>query len=385
MTTYKQLVFMFYGIVVKAQSLNSLCKSLLFLDGKLAQLGIKELPASSTLSDANALRPGDVFKELYSLLLAHYQKELIGSYFNLAINGEAPSEKVMRFDSTTFSLFVDVFKGAGRNPINGKKKGGMKAHCLLPVNSRVPTMVHLTEAAKNDRTFLGQLKMEPGNIYVFDKGYVNYKLYAEWTESGAYFVTRMKDNAIYKVTGQCSTVDFEDGFDYGGVIKDESVDIEYGASNELVTLRLVTYKDPLTKKILRFISNQFSYEPETIAQLYRCRWAIEPFFKQIKQNFEVGYFFSDSKNGIETQIWITLIANLLFTIIHQRIKEAEQFTTLVAITRTSMGSFVCLITLLKRTRLNKIDRNNEIVQLQIFETVMGGVFKTVEPNPLYSP
>ena len=159
MTTYKQLVFMFYGIVVKAQSLNSLCKSLLFLDGKLAQLGIKELPASSTLSDANALRPSDVFKELYSLLLAHYQKELIGSYFNLAINGEAPSEKVMRFDSTTFSLFVDVFKGAGRNPINGKKKGGMKAHCLLPVNSRVPTMLHLTEAARNDRTFPGQLKM----------------------------------------------------------------------------------------------------------------------------------------------------------------------------------------------------------------------------------
>jgi len=175
------------------------------------------------------------------------------------------------------------------------------------------------------------------------------------------------------------------GFDYGGVIKDEAVDIEYSASNELVILRLVTCKDALTKKILRFISNQFSYEPETIAQLYRCRWAIEPFFKQIKQNFEVGYFFSDSKNGIETQIWITLIANLLFTIIHQRIKEAEQFTTLVAITRTSMGSFVCLITLLKRTRLNKIDRNNEIVQLQIFETVMGGVFKTVEPNPLYSP
>ncbi len=102
MTTYKQLVFMFYGIVVKAQSLNSLCKSLLFFDGKLAQLAIKELPASSTLPDANALRPGDVFKELYSLLLAHYQKKLIGSYFNLAINGEAPGEKVMRFDSTTF-------------------------------------------------------------------------------------------------------------------------------------------------------------------------------------------------------------------------------------------------------------------------------------------
>jgi hypothetical protein len=138
------------------------------------------------------------------------------------------------------------------------------------------------------------------------------------------------------------------------------------------------------RKILQFVTNLFDYKATTIAQLYKCRWGIEPFFKQIKQNFEVGYFYSDSSKGIETQIWITLIANLIFTIIHQRVQEAEQFITIVANARANMGSFVCMISILKRTRLNKIDRNNEIVQLQIFEIQRGGTFKIKEINLLNS-
>lgn len=148
---------MLYRVITKAPSLNSLCKSLLFLDGKLSQIGILELPASSTLSDANCQRPSAVFKELYEQLLLHYQAELKNSYFNFPVNGEAESEKVIRFDSTTFSLFVDVFKGAGRYPMNGKKKGGIKAHSVFQLNSRVPNLVSLSPACKNDRTFLGHL------------------------------------------------------------------------------------------------------------------------------------------------------------------------------------------------------------------------------------
>jgi len=385
MTTYKQLVFMLYGVVTKAQSLNSLCKSLLFLDGKLSQLGIAELPATSTLAYANCERPSEVFKQLYLLLLKHYEKELKNTYFNLPVNNEAPSEKVFRFDSTTFSLFVDVLKGAGRNPNMGKKKGGIKAHCLLPLNSRVPNLVHLSEAAKNDREFLGQLQMEKGNIYVFDKGYVNHKLYAQWTINEVYFVTRMKENARYKVVSEDGKIDINEAINCGGVIKDQTIEISLGANNECVKLRLVTYINPITNKILRFITNIFEYQAMTIAQLYKCRWGIEPFFKQLKQNYEVGYFYSDSSNGIESQIWITLIANLIFTIIHQRVQEAEQFITIVAISRGNMGSFVCLLSILKRCRITPTDRNNEIVQLQIFEIQRGGVFKMKHQNTLNSP
>ena len=245
-------------------------------------------------------------------------------------------------------------------------------------------MVYLSEAAKNDRDFLGQLQLHTGNIYVFDKGYVNYKLYNEWTQKSVYFVTRMKGNATFKEISNDEKTDILEAKNCGGVLKDQIIELSLGNNNQALRLRMVTYKDPLTRKILEFVTNLFDYQAATIAQLYKCRWGIEPFFKQIKQNFEVGYFYSDSSNGIETQIWITLIANLIFTIIHQRVQEAEQFTTIVATSRANMGSFVCMISILKRTRLNKIDRNNEIVQLQIFEIQRGGTFKTREINHLNS-
>ena len=380
MTTYKQLVFMLYRVITKAPSLNSLCKSLLFLDGKLSQIGILELPASSTLSDANSQRPSAVFKELYDQLLLHYQAELKNSYFNFPVNTEAESEKIIRFDSTTFSLFVDVFKGAGRYPMNGKKKGGIKAQTVLPLNSRVPNMVWLSPASKNDRTFLGHLEIEKGNIYIFDKGYVNHTLYHQWTKAGVYFVTRMKDNALYQVLSKDKTIDVLEAVNCGGILRDEIITLKLDAENQTVPFRPVTYKDPLTGKILLFISNLMGYQAQTIAQLYRCRWGIEPFLKQLKQNFELGYFYSDSSSGIETQIWIAFIANLIFTLIHQPVKEAEQFITIVATARANMGSFVCIISILVRTRLNQTDRNNGIVQLQIFQLQTGGTFHSFPPN-----
>jgi hypothetical protein len=107
------------------------------------------------------------------------------------IGGEVDPAKVEIFDSSTISLFVDVFKGAGRNPMNGKKKGGLKIHTKMPLSGFVPDFINLSEAACNDKTFLGQLNPCPGVIYVFDKGYVNYKVWEQWTEQGVYYVTRL--------------------------------------------------------------------------------------------------------------------------------------------------------------------------------------------------
>ena len=144
---------------------------------------------------------------------------------------------------------------------------------------------------------------------------------------------------------------------------------------------MVTYKDPLTGKTLKFLTNLIEYQASTIALLYKNRWDIEPYFKQLKQNFELGYFYSDSPRGIKTQIWLALIANLLFTIIHKRVKEAEAFTTIVAMAKSNMGSYVCLVAILKRTNLTPSERNNEIVQLQIFQTMGGGVFQNKNKSP----
>lgn len=377
MSTWKQLVFMLYGVVSKAQSLNSLCKCLLFLGQKLSYLGINKLPASSTLSDANRKRPNEVFGYIYYLLLAHYRKEISDSYLSLPINGEVSPDKVKLFDSSTVTLFTDVFKGAGRNPMNGKKKGGLKVHAVLPLDNMVPEVVWLTPASTNDKDFLGQLKPQRGEIYVFDKGYVNYRVYKKWTECGAFFVTRLNENATYEVVSEIRA-DIHD-FLAGGTILDQLVELKTGSGS--LKVRLITYKDPLTGKVFRFLSNLFDFHPHTIVLLYKNRWEIEPFFKKIKQNFELGYFFSDSREGIKTQVWMVLIANLIFSVIHKRIKEAEQFTTLVSMARANLISYVCFQTILKTNSLTEADRNLGIVQLDIFESDQGGVLNIKEKSP----
>lgn len=380
MTTFNQFVFMFYGVVGKSKSLNSLCKSLLFLDGKLSYLGIKDLPASSTLSDANRNRSSRVFEDLYYAVLKHYGKDLLGKSLALPINGEADCSKIKRFDSTTFTLFSNIFKGAGRNPDSEKKKGGIKAQTVLAFDSLVPEYVVLNAAANNDKDFLGQLQAEKGHMYVFDKGYINYGVYQKWTEEGVFFVTRLRESAKYTVIKN-NPVEVYDLDQKAGVLLDQEIELNVSASKSKVRLRLVTYKDPHSEKLLTFLTNHFEYDAFTIALIYRNRWAIEPFFKQLKQNFLLDYFFSDSPEGIKTQIWIALTANLIFTLIYQRNQEAEQYSTIVAMASSNLGSYVCLITIIKHKKLAQNDRNNKIVQLTIFNLGLGGVFEKLKKEP----
>ena len=171
----------------------------------------------------------------------------------------------------------------------------------------------------------------------------------------------MSDNAFYQVLSEDKNIDTLEAINCGGVPLDQIVTLKLDVENQTVPLRIVTYKDPLTVRILQFISNLMDYQAQTIAQLYRYRWGIESFFKQLRQNFELGYFYLDCSIRIEIQIWIAFIANLIFTLIHQRVKEAEQFITIVATARASMGSFVCMISILRCSRLNQTDRNNEIM------------------------
>jgi hypothetical protein len=376
MTTWKQLVFLLYGIVTKCYSLNTLCKNLLFLEDRLTYLGINKLPAVSTLSDANINRNSDVFASIYQHLYEYY-KEVLNPVQCGFLADEVDTSKVVIFDSSTITLFVDVFKGAGRNPLTGKKKGGLKIHAKLPLGGFVPDLVHLTEASCNDKSFLGQLVVEKGGIYVFDKGYVNYQMWKEWSEQGAYFVTRLNENADYEVlVGQPNHIsEYADG----GIISDQIILLN--PSKTALKARLIVYKDHLTGKIIKFVSNMFDYLDSTIILLYKYRWNIELLFKRLKQNFELGYFYSDSSEGIKTQVWIALIANLLFTVIHRQCKESELFVTIVDMAAINMGSYVSLIKLLRSGRLSDSDRDLKIVQLDLFKLNQGGVFQNQGNSP----
>ena len=377
MTTYRQLVFLLYEVISKCHSIRNLCKGLLFLEGKLCYLGINKLPATSTLSDANINRNSNVFGSIYHGLYKHYKPYLSDSYIKMFIGKEVDPSKVEVFDSSTISLFVEVFKGAGRNSLTGKKKGGLKVHTKMPLSGFVPDLIHLSPAADNDKTFLGQLNPDSGTIYVFDKGYVNYKVWKKWTKQGVFYVTRLNDNAQYEVlSGQPNHIsDYADG----GIISDQLIRLK--GSKEELQARLIIYKDAETGKVLKFVSNMFDYKPYTIIQLYKYRWSIEVLFKQIKQNFELGYFFSDSCEGIKAQVWIALIANLIFTVIHRQVKECELFITIVSMASNNLGSYTCLMKLLKRKLPTGHERDIEIVQLDVFDSNKGGLFEIKGKSP----
>jgi len=365
--TKEQLTFMLYGVLGKLESLNGLIKSLPFLGKTLSYFGINELPARSTLAEANRNRKSDVFGTLYGLLVSYYEKQLSSTYLSGLIDKKVDMKDIKIFDSTTFTLFVDVFTGAGRNKISGKKKGGIKAHVLLSLHSLVPEIVWMSAASKNDKDFLGQLKALKGEIYVFDKGYVNYNYYFDWTEKGIFLVTRLNENANYQILSEKVITQRDAEID--GVIKDQIIQLRTAKGS--LKVRLVTFKSLTTCKTYTFLSNMFEVEATTIAKLYKNRWEIEPFFKQLKQNFELKGFYSDSKEGIKTQIWIAMIANLIFTVIHRQIKQAETFSGMVQMARVNMGSFIKFIDVLKLKSWRGSQKNIGIIQLNLFDKMQG--------------
>ncbi len=325
-------ICLFYAVLTRNSSLREICKNMALIGRKLVYVGFKQLPCRSTLSDANRNRGNHFFAAIYTGLYLHYKvvlKTQLGD-----IGGEVDPALVELFDSTTITLFKDILKGAGRNPINGKKKGGIKAFTKMNLAEGVPDYICMKPAATNENTFLKVLNLPEGGIAVFDKGFNRYRYFDIWTQRNRFFVTRLKENAKYEIVAENNTDPFLD------VMKDQHIILTYKENkvSRTVQLRLITYCDPITGERLQFLTNMMGHTALTIALLYKNRWVIEVLFKQIKQNFELKYFLSDSENGIKSQIWVALILNLLFTVLHRRIKEAEDFSTMVMVAAKNLTS-----------------------------------------------
>lgn len=371
MKAKEHFITIFYAVLTRNSSIREVCKNIALLGKKLMYFGLKQLPCRSSLSDANRKRSSDFFATLYMHLYLHYKSYLQEKAYSLPIGGEVDAGNVEVFDSSTITLFKEIFKGAGRNTINGKKKGGIKAFTKMNLSEKVPDFVCFKASATNENTFLKVLRLEEGSIAVFDKGFNKYAYFDKWNESNCYFVTRLKENARYQVIHNNDTGDNED------ILSDQMINLTYkkGQISRTVTLRLIKYADPESGEILQFLSNLTEHKALTIALLYKHRWTIEVLFKQMKQNFELKYFLSDSQNGIKTQIWVALILNLLFTVLHKQIKEAEEFSTMVRIAAKNLCSYVNLVVFLKKTeQYVQSWYREEIgkVQLELFEPVRGG-------------
>jgi len=309
---------------------------MLGLSGKTRHFQLEHIPFRSTLGDANQFRNAEVFGFIYHKLLKKYSGFISDSRIKNVIN-----KQIEIFDSTTISLFKDIMKCVGRKPKNGKRKGGLKVHTVINVDETVPKMVWFTHAATNDHILLNKLKMDSNTIYVFDKGYNDYKAFEKFCTHQTGFVTRIKDNAVY----QCVEKQKIEEYIHSGVIEDEiiTLTVKDGDESRKLTLRKIRFYDREFKREYEFLTNLFDIRADLVAAIYKLRWQIETLFKQFKQNFPLKYFLGDNENAIKIQIYCALIANLLLTVIQKQLKHRWAFSNLVSFCKIHLFNYIHLM------------------------------------------
>lgn len=349
--SWEQLIVMLFGIFSRCDSMGEVCDSMRALAWKLNYLGMDCSPSKSTAGDALRDRDNELFK-LYYFALIEYFKPLL----SVSRKEKVSFEKFYAFDSTAITLFSDVMKGVGRNPKgDGKKKGGLKVHMLTDVHADTAVFAKISEAKMHDKKFLRHLNPSKGSMLVFDKAYNFYQQFAEWTEEGVFFVCRRKDNA--KAELQEVLFDVPLGKDEYGVSRVEHIHLKYRKDKQEKTLclRLVYYKDEQGRKY-KFITNNWEITAEEVALIYKYRWTIELTFKKLKQNFQLHFFYSETENGIKTQIWCTLIAHLLLNVIMALSKSKKAFSTVAALIRIHLISHLDLTWVVKEGRRAYVKR-----------------------------
>jgi hypothetical protein len=351
--TRTHLFTMLFGILSRCDSMTEVCEGLRAMGGKLNHLGMDQAPAKSTASDGLRNRSHKFFEDLYFTLVKHYHSFLSDSRtFGLTF------KEVLIIDSTTIRLFSDILKGVGRNPKgDGKKKGGMKVHMLIDAVQSVGRFIKMTAAKVNDQKFLKSLELISDSMIVFDKAYNYYHQFALWTQKRVYFVTRMKKNAVYSVI-EVKRIHYRKK-GQAKVLRDEIIELEYHPEREdgkqdlktklKMKLRKVSYQDE-QNRYFEFLTNNFDISAEDVAFLYKKRWGIEILFKKMKQNFQLHYFYGENENAIYTQVWCTLIAQLLLTVTQKIAQAKKAFSVVASLVRIHLISNLDVNELLRSTK-----------------------------------
>jgi hypothetical protein len=332
---------MLYAIYNKCHSLREVSTGMLAWEQRLNHLGVNHYPRRSTISDANNRRKPEFFEQVYMKLLGRY-----GNFLSDSRGGTRHQKKLYVFDSTTITLFQEVLRGAGIRSLNGKRKGGIKVHTLLKSDQDVPAMIRFSPSAQADSTFLKEVKLPAGSIIVFDKGYNHYPTLNGFTREGVSWVSRLRKDAVFDFIEDRDLSELQRS---KGILRDKEVILghHHDKNSTKVRARLISYKDPETKKELEFLTNNFRMAATTIADLYRKRWQIEVLFKRLKQNYPLKYFLGDSENAIQIQIWCSLIADMILKVIKKGMAKKWSFSNLASMVRLHMMTYTDLRRFLK--------------------------------------
>jgi len=339
--TYNHLVTMLYATFHKCTSLREVTTGMQACAHRLEHLGMNYCPRRSTLSDANRGRPSEVFEAIYMDLYQELRKYLPDSRTKLNWY-----KRLYIIDSTTVSLFKEILKNAGRPPIDGKRKGGIKVHTLMKAEEDVPCLVKMTAAAAHDVPFIQGLGLPKGSIVTFDKGYVDYQQYDLWTQQKIWWVTRLRKGAQYKIETRLPISPQES---QKGILMDAKIILGHQVHDQVTRTpaRLVLYQDQQSGEVFSFITNHTKFNPSVIALIYKHRWQIEILYKRIKQNYPLRYFLGDNENAIRIQIWCALIADLLLKLVQSLLKRSWSFGNLSSMVRIHLMSYLHLLKFLE--------------------------------------
>ena len=352
-TCWDQFLCMAFAQLTYRESLRDIQACLRGTRYKLYHMGIRGNVSRNTLANANKIRDWRIYSDFAQVLIRKARRLYVKESFGVELD-----QTVYALDSTTIDLCLSLFPWA----LFRKRKGAVKMHTLLDLRGSIPTVVIITHGRIHDVTILDRLIIEASAIYIMDRGYLDFaRLYAIHQSSG-FFVIRAKRNfnfrrlyshAIDKSTGiQCDQTIVPQNF--------------YAQKNYPEKLRRIRYLDATTNKRLIFLTNNFTLPAKTIAELYRCRWHVELFFKWIKQHLRIKSFYGTSENAIKTQIWIAISIYVLVAIVKKELKLDHSLYTILQ---------VLSVTLFEKEPILQVLTNNDYMnpnpapskQLNLFE------------------
>ena len=348
-----QFLCMAFAQLTYRESLRDIEVCLRAMQTKLYHMGIRSRISKSTLADANENRDWRIYGD-FAQVLIHMARELyIEEEFAVELD-----QTVYALDSTTIDLCLSLFPWAKFR----KHKAGIKLHTLLDLRGNIPTFIRITEALLHDVNILDDIILEAGAFYIMDRGYLDFGRLYTFHQCLAFFVTRAKGNfqfrrlyshPIDKSTGlRCDQTIVLTGF--------------YASKDYPEKLRRVCYEDKETEQSLVFLTNCFTLPAITIAQLYKCRWQVELFFKWIKQHLRIKAFFGTTKNAVKTQIWIAISVYVLVAIIKKQLNLDLSLYTILQILSVTLFEKVSILQVLMEAGY-KTDNTDSCNQLMLFD------------------
>lgn len=351
-TCLDQYLCMAFAQLTYRESLRDIEACLRAQQQKLYHMGIRGTVAKSNLADANEQRAWRIYADLAHSLIITARTLYSNEPFGIDLQ-----QTVYALDATTIDLCLSMFPWATFR----QTKAAIKLHTLLDLRGNIPTFIYISDGTMHDVNILDALPIEAGAFYVMDRGYLDYaRLYAVSLSAG-FFVTRSKSNLrcrrIYS-----HQIDRATGLRYDQTIMLTGF---YSLKDYPSKLRRVKYYDADTNKTLIFLTNNFALPALTIAQLYRCRWQVELFFKWIKQNLRIKNFYGTSENAVKTQIWIAVSVYVLVAILKKRLNIPASLYTILQILSVSVFERIPLLQLLTETALVE-EISNSKNQLNLF-------------------